>query len=174
MESWLLKEGNHEAFVEVYHALHVKLFRWFLKKVSLHDVAKELTQQCFIRLWQYRESLSLDHPLEKQVFIIARSLLINHLKKEATQKQAYAALGRTIVLEVPPEKEMQFEQTDAVSAAIDTLPPVRKRIMILKTFHGYSNNEIAQQLEISVKTVEDHVTKSFRQLRHKFFYLRQG
>jgi DNA-directed RNA polymerase specialized sigma24 family protein len=117
MESWLLKEGNHEAFVEVYHALHVKLFRWFLKKVSLHDVAKELTQQCFIRLWQYRESLSLDHPLEKQVFIIARSLLINHLKKEATQKQAYAALGRTIVLEVPPEKEMQFEQTDAVSAA---------------------------------------------------------
>jgi len=51
-------------------------------------------------------------------FPIARSLLINHVKKEITQKKAYAAHGRTIVLEVPPEKEMHFEQTDAVSAAI--------------------------------------------------------
>ena len=46
--------------------------------------------------------------------------------------------------------------------------------MILKTFHGCSNKEIAQKLEISVKTVEDHVTKSFRQLRHKIFFLRAG
>jgi len=169
-----IKEGDHEAFIGVYHELHAKLFRFFLKKTALHDTAKDLTQQCFIRLWQYRESLSHDHPLEKQIFIIAKSLLINHLKKEATQKKAYAAHGRTVVTEVQPAGDVQFERTDAVSAAIDTLPPVRKRIMILKTFHGCSNKEIAQQLEISVKTVEDHVTKSFRQLRHKIFFLRQG
>ena len=169
-----IKEGDHEAFIGVYHELHAKLFRFFLKKTFVHDTAKDLTQQCFIRLWQYRESLSTDHPLEKQIFIIARSLLINHLKKEVTQKKAYAAHGRTIVTEVLPAGDVQFEQADAVNAAIDTLPPVRKRIMILKTFHGHSNKEIAQQLEISVKTVEDHVTKSFRQLRHKIFFLRQG
>ncbi len=169
-----IKEGDHEAFIEVYNELHAKLFRFFLKKTSLHDTAKDLTQQCFIRLWQYRESLSPDHPLEKQIFIIARGLLINHLKKEATQKKAYAAHGRTVVTEVLPAGGVQFERTDAVSAAIDTLPPVRKRIMILKTFHGCSNKEIAQQLEISVKTVEVHVTKSFRQLRHKIFFVRQG
>jgi RNA polymerase sigma factor (sigma-70 family) len=169
-----IKEGDHDAFIEVYHELHAKLFRFFLKKTFLHDTAKDLTQQCFVRLWLYRESLSLEHPLEKQIFIIAKSLLINHLKKEATQKKAYAAHGRTVVTEVQPAGDVQFEQTDAVSAAIDTLPPVRKQIMILKTFHGRSNKEIAQQLEISVKTVEDHVTKSFRQLRHKIFFLRQG
>ena len=82
-----IKEGDHAAFLEVYEALHVKVFRFFLKKISLHDTAKDLTQQCFIRLWQFRHTLSYAHPLEKQIFIIARSLLINHIKKESTQRK---------------------------------------------------------------------------------------
>ncbi len=44
-------------------------------------MAKELTQQCFIRLWQYRHTLSADHPLEKQVFTIARSQLIKGCRR---------------------------------------------------------------------------------------------
>ena len=165
MESRLLKEGNHDAFIEVYHKLHTKLFRFFLKKVYLHDTAKDLTQQCFIRLWQYRESLSPEHPLEKQIFIIARSLLINHIKKEISQKKAYAAHGRTVIMEVSPTTDSPSDRADEVNAAIETLPPVRRRIMLLKATHGFSNKEIAEQLKISVKTVEDHVTKAFRHIR---------
>lgn len=169
METQLLKEGNHDTFVEVYDRLHTKLFRFLLKQVSLHDTAKDLTQQTFIRLWQYRESLSTDHPLEKQVFIIARSILINHIKKEATQKKAYAAHVRytmsAAVSGPVVSGDAQLERTDEVSAAIASLPPVRKRIMILKAMHGYSNKEIAESMKISVKTVEDHVTKAFRYIR---------
>lgn len=77
-----IKDGDHAAFLEVYNILHARIFRFFLKRVHFHDNAKDLTQQCFIRLWQFRQTLSEDHPLEKQVFIIARSLLINHIKKE--------------------------------------------------------------------------------------------
>src|ERR1700761_4531674 len=91
-----IKEGDHAAFIEVYHLLHAKVFRFFLKKVFLHDTAKDLTQQCFIRLWQFRHTLSYDHPLEKQIFIIARSLLINHIKKEATQRKLMAAHQRAL------------------------------------------------------------------------------
>jgi RNA polymerase sigma factor (sigma-70 family) len=160
-----IKEGDHQAFIEVYHEVHAKLFRFFLKKVSLHDTAKDLTQQCFIRLWQYRHTLSYDHPLEKQIFIIARSLLINHVKKEATQKKVLAAHGLLLFEEVQPAEKPDFERFDEVNAAIDTLPPVRRRIMLLKALHGCSNKEIAQQLKISVKTVEDHVTKAFRHIR---------
>ena len=159
-----IKEGDHGAFIEVYYILHAKLFRFFLKRVFLHDTAKDLTQQSFIRLWQYRHTLSCDHPLEKQVFIIARSVLINHLRKEMTQKKALAAHGKSVITVVGAE-DVHFERADAVNAAIETLPPVRKRVIILKAFHGFSNKEIAQQMEISVKTVEDHVTKAFRHIR---------
>src|ERR1700761_7434696 len=160
-----IKEGDHAAFIEVYHLLHAKVFRFFLKKVFLHDTAKDLTQQCFIRLWQFRHTLSPDHALEKQIFIIARSLLINHIKKETAQRKALAGHGKTMTTAVVPASDVLFERVDEVKAAIEALPPVRKRIIILKTFHGFSNKEIAQQMEISVKTVEDHVTKAFRHIR---------
>src|ERR1700761_4002701 len=97
-----IKEGDHAAFIEVYHLMHAKLFRFFLKKIFLHDTAKDLTQQCFIRLWQFRHTLSDQHPLEKQVFIIARSLLINHIKKEATQKKLKVAAGKAFVEAIEP------------------------------------------------------------------------
>ncbi len=160
-----IREGDHGVFLEVYELMHAKLFRFFLKKIFLHDTAKDLTQQCFIRLWQFRHTLSDQHPLEKQIFIIARSLLINHIKKEATQTKLKIAAGKAFVEAIAPLDEELTDKKMRVSAAIETLPPVRRRVIILKTFHGFSNKEIAQQLKISVKTVEDHVTKAFRHIR---------
>ncbi len=161
-----VKEGSHTAFIEVYQLLHIKVFRFFLKRTFINDTAKDLTQQCFIRLWQFRHTLSEEHPLEKQVFIIARSLLINHLKKEMTQKKLKAA-HLQLNKEQPEQvnSHIAFEAVNEINAAIESLPPVRKKILILKTFHGHTNKEIAQQLEISVKTVEDHVTKAFRHIK---------
>lgn len=160
-----IKEGDHTAFLEVYEKLHAKVFRFFLKKIFLHDTAKDLTQQCFIRLWQFRHTLSYDHPLEKQIFIIARSVLINHIKKEATQRKIRTVHQRSLPVEEQSAANVRFERTNEVNAAIETLPPVRKRVIILKAFHGCTNKEIAAQLEISVKTVEDHVSKAFRHIR---------
>lgn len=160
-----IKEGDHTAFMEVYEELHAKVFRFFLKRIFLHDTAKDLTQQCFIRLWQFRHTLSYAYPLEKQVFIIARSLLINHIKKEATQRKIRMAHQRSLSGEEQPAVSALFERANEVNAAIETLPPVRKRVIILKTFHGCTNKEIAAQLQISVKTVEDHVSKAFRHIR---------
>ena len=160
-----IKQGDHAAFLEVYEELHLKVFRFFLKKTYLHDTAKDLTQQCFIRLWQFRHTLSDHHPLEMQLFIIARSILINHLKKEATQRKNTTAHQRLQPAEAQPAASIRFESANELNAAIETLPPVRKRVIILKTFHGCTNKEIAAQLEISVKTVEDHVSKAFRHIR---------
>jgi DNA-directed RNA polymerase specialized sigma24 family protein len=105
-----IREGDHAAFVEVYELMHARLFRFFLKKTFLHDTAKELTQQSFIRLWQYRHTLSLDYPLEKQIFIIARSLLINHIKKEATQQRLKVVAGKAFEEVETPAGETFFER----------------------------------------------------------------
>jgi len=161
-----LKTGDHEVFVEVYNVLHAKIFRFLLRRVGSQETVKDLTQQCFIRLWQFRHTLSEEHPLEKQVYIIARSLLINHLKKESTHKRLMAAHIQQMEKEVQlPASESQIEMSGELSAAIDTLPPVRKKVILLKTFEGFSNKEIAAHMSISVKTVEDHVTKAFRHIR---------
>jgi RNA polymerase sigma factor (sigma-70 family) len=160
-----IKSGDHDAFLAAYGEFHIKVFRFFLKRVVSNDIAKDLTQQCFIRLWQFRHTLSNDHSLEKQIFVIARSLLINYFEKEVYLKKMKASQLQVAKENASYDDHVAFELTNHVNAAIETLPPVRKKIIILKTFHHYTNKEIAEQMEISVKTVEDHITKAFRHLR---------
>lgn len=161
-----IKSGIHYAFIEVYNELHIKVFRFFIKRVRAEDMAKELTQQCFIRLWEFRHTLSESHPLEVQLFVIARSLLINHIRKEATGKKHQAAYIRAAeTQELVPDTSSRLEIISEVRSLIEGLPPVRKKILVLKTFHGFSNREIAVEMNISPKTVEDHITKAFRHLK---------
>lgn len=161
-----IKQGDHAAFLNAYNALHIKVFRFFLRRVLTNDNAKDLTQQCFIRLWQFRHTLSESHGLEKQVFVIAHSLLVNHFEKQYHQnkikhRQSGAANGQHVASSI----DVSFELADEVRTAIDALPPVRKKVMLLKAFHDFSNREIAQEMKISVKTVEDHISKAFRRMK---------
>ena len=160
-----IKQGDHAAFLIAYNALHIKVFRFFLRRVLTNDNAKDLTQQCFIRLWQFRHTLSEEHGLEKQVFVIAHSLLINHFEKQYHQNkikhQQLQAKEECIV----PSVAVSLELADQVKTAIDGLPPVRRKVLVLKTFHDFSNREIAAEMKISVKTVEDHISKAFRRMK---------
>jgi RNA polymerase sigma factor (sigma-70 family) len=161
-----IRHGDQAAFLDAYNEFHIKVFRFFLKRVLLNETAKDLTQQCFIRLWQFRHTLSDAYTLEKQVFVIAHSLLVNHFEKEYREKKIRfrhtAPAYKQIVL---PSHADAFELTDNVKAAIELLPPVRKKILVLKAFHDFSNREIAKEMKISVKTVEDHISKAFRRMK---------
>lgn len=163
-----LRQGNEKAFVEMYHYFNGKVFNFLVKKVRDAEAAKELTQQCFIRIYQYRESLSDEHPLEKQVFITARSVLLNHLRMEDRKK----ARELQYIQQQLPEGEStissvtgNFETNDLLEKILLHLSPVRKQIVLLKLHRGLSNKEIAAELSISVKTVENHITKAHHHMR---------
>lgn len=159
---------NVYTFREVYGQFHVKVFRYFLKRAALHDTATELTQQLFIKLWQSRDTLSATHTIEVQLFIMANSVWIDHLRKEITRKKYYVTEA-----ELEPAQELNhtqpafhaIEASDSLQQAMQQLPPVRKKVFILKMIHGFTNQEIASQLSVSVKTVEDHLWKAVRFIR---------
>jgi len=163
-----IREGDAAVFRAVYEQLHVKVFRYFLKRTTLHETATELTQQLFIKLWQSRHTLSDSYSMEAQLFIMANSVLIDHLRKEAVNRKNYSTVaGLEPLAETRYEQEAHhsLEANDYLRLAIHQLPPVRKKVFILKMFHGYSNREIAGRLSVSVKTVEDHLLKAVRQIR---------
>ncbi len=163
-----IKEGIDAAFVKVYEDFHVKTFRFFLKRTRVHETARELTQQTFIKLWRSRHTLSEAFSLDTQIFTIAGTILIDHLRKEATQKKLFTILREGGSSEKGTGMAFPasaFETSDYLSAVVERLPPVRKKVILLKTAHGFTNKEIARELSISVKTVESHVTKALRQIR---------
>jgi RNA polymerase sigma-70 factor (ECF subfamily) len=165
-----IKRGDQKAFAEVFEASYQKTFGFFMVRTKRdRELSKELTQLTYIKLWQSKHTLSEDHSLDKQLFIIAKYTLIDFIRKEATVQKTKESAIKNIKLqnEFTDFSTTSFESTDYVSAILKELPPVKKKVLQLKILQGYTNAEIAGLLSISVKTVEDHVTKGLLKLRSK-------
>jgi RNA polymerase sigma factor (sigma-70 family) len=163
-----IKSGNESSFTEVFNQYYTRVYYYYLKKTRLPESARELTQLAFIKLWQFRDTLSENHPFGLQLFQIASTTLIDHLRRENTQRRQLLRLSERAGqgadnAQVQPGRG--FEENDYLHSLTSSLPPVRKKVFILSRIHGHSYKEIAAQLSISIHTVEDHMVKALRHIR---------
>jgi RNA polymerase sigma factor (sigma-70 family) len=163
-----IKSGTESSFTLVFNQFYTKVYHYFLKKTRSPEYARELVQLTFIKLWQFRHTLSEEYSLDLQLFNIACTTLIDFLRQQNTQRKMHARLaGRTQQEEVSAQAAPGdgFEEDDYLHSLTQTLSPVRKKVFILSRIHGHSYKEIAALLSISSKTVEDHMVKALRHLR---------
>jgi RNA polymerase sigma-70 factor (ECF subfamily) len=126
-------------------------------------MAEEMVQLTFIKLWNFKHTLNETIPLEAQLFTIARTTMLDFLKKQANQKRLVDAVSP--VNEGTSEPLWEFDFEKRVSTSINTLPPMRKQVFLLNRFEGFSNKQIAEKLAISPRTVEKHMSLALRQLK---------
>jgi RNA polymerase sigma-70 factor (family 1) len=172
-----LQFDNVETFRQVYHSFHGKLYAFVYKRTLSHYLAEEVVQQAFIRLWERRASLSAEVSLSTQLFQITKTIMIDELRKEATKRTHYD----TIIAEMPVSTEdvlsteddrlLHKDQLEEVQRIVDSMPPVRKHIFRMSRIEHLSYKEIAAQLSISPKTVENHIARALRQLREAIYFL---
>lgn len=152
---------NEEGLKDLFHKYYGKLYSNFLAKTKAPDIASDLTQETFIRLWKYRASFSNDIAPDVQLYRKAKQVLIDWLRREAHQRKIAQEIGR-----YKPDKETsKLELTDLLKKAIDQLPAMRRKVFLMSYVDGFSNREIAEELKISIRTVEGHVQKALYELR---------
>ena len=162
-----LKSGDHKVFKAVYEDAHVRVYHYFLNKLHQEDQAKELTQQTFIKLWNYREDLAESLSMDQQLFQKARLVYIDWLRKEATQRKYFSAeLMQEEIQDAQHQPSLESRQK--LEWSLRSLPPKRRKVFELKHIHGYSYKEISEFLNISVKTVDNHLLKATVQLKKVF------
>ncbi|RAJ02281.1 RNA polymerase sigma-70 factor (ECF subfamily) [Chitinophaga skermanii] len=162
----VLKSGDEQAFARIFEQFQPVLLQYFSQRTACKQTAEELVQLTFIKLWRVSGKLSGEHSLRVQIFRIARTTFIDYWRKENQAKKIFDA-GTSIHEEFPYLEEggtTGFENKQMLRVALNKLPKVRKMVVTMR-IQGFSNKEIAQQFTISIKTVEDHITKAHHQLR---------
>lgn len=158
-----IREGDHVSFEIVFKLWHRKMYAYFFKKTASDDQAEELTQLTFIKLWRFKHTLTEDFPLDTQLFKIAKTTLLDYFKKQANEE-------RNLKIYYKERSELStidthhYDTKQQLEAVLNCLPPTRKKVFELNRLHGYSYKEIADQLSISPRTVEKHISLALKQL----------
>jgi RNA polymerase sigma factor (sigma-70 family) len=167
-----IKEGNEKAFSDVYNTSKDKLYFWLLKKTSSSYLAQELLQQTFCKLWLSRSSLNEELSVDVQLFRIARSLMIDELRRQIRLKENLSLLPH---LEESDDTTWQTyavrELTAKLDVSLQQMSPVSRDVFLLSRKHGLTYQQISEKLSISVKTVEYHISKVLSELRKTLLLL---
>lgn len=128
-------------------------------------VAEDLAQEVLLELWRKRETLQIQTSLRAYLRRAVLNKTLNYIRDNRLlpEEDAGAQLHTTI-----PDAAQELavsELQQRIDAAIDQLPPKCRMVFILSRFDELSYAEIAAQLDISVKTVENQVSKALRLLR---------
>ena len=164
-----IKADDTAAFNNAYFRYHEQIYNFVFKKSQSDYIATEVVQLCYIRLWEKRNSLSETIALNVQLFGMARQVMIDELRKEATrlkyntQSSQYPFTDNLMKMIESKDMLKHFEQE------IESMPPMRKMVFNLSRDNGLSYLEIAEMLGISTKTVESHIGKVLSRLKHYMF-----
>ncbi|MDQ2752106.1 MAG: sigma-70 family RNA polymerase sigma factor [Bacteroidota bacterium] len=163
--TFALQKGDAIAFQQIYEQHCDAVYSYFKKRTNA-DEASDLMQTTFLKLWQYRTSVSGDYPIEQQLFHIAKTVFIDYLRKE--NKRAH--IEKEMSLQAENNAQFPPSLLDSVSSQLATIlslmPELRRQVFQLIRLQGYSYKETAQLLSISVKAVDNHLTKAIKQLRN--------
>lgn len=162
-----IKNGNEASFKELFDSYNRPLYYFVFKYLRNKEDAEEIVQEIFLKIWRDRSKLNADLSLKSFLFTIAYNSTMNALRKSAFNNQYKNMVGLTQPSsDLATEKEVNYRETLLlIEKAIDLLPPKRKQVFKMSRYEELTYQEIADQLSLSVKTVNDHMTEALKFLR---------
>jgi RNA polymerase sigma-70 factor (family 1) len=161
----LLRHEGLEAFEEIYRRYWKKLYSMSYKRVQSREIAEELVQDIFTSLWIGKDKASIEN-LSAYLFSAIKYRVINHLAKELSRK-SYAEQQLAVAKEDNSTEETVLldDLEGALQEAIGKLPAKRQMIFKLHRQENLSIKQVASQLGISEKTVENQYGKAMKMLK---------
>jgi RNA polymerase sigma-70 factor (family 1) len=164
----LLVDQDWSAFNEIYNRYWSKLYAVAYRRLRSREASEELVQDIFTSLWINRNIASMQN-LSAYLFTAIKYKVINHIQKEIV-KRNYSEIkikSKPVLVNTTEEYVYYNDLNLAVERAIDQLPAKCRNVFKLSRHGNLSMKQVACQLDISEKTVENHLGKAIRILRLK-------
>ena len=164
-----LRNDNENAFKELFDRYSKKLYYFSLRYLRNKEESEELVQTVFINLWVHRKSLRVDLPVKGYIYRSAVNYIYNQLKKRAIHAKFLDS--ELIKGEIPTnltyEQVLFNDMERSINSIINTLPLQQKKIFLLSRYENLSHQEIAEKLDLSVRTVENQVFRVLKIIRSR-------
>lgn len=162
----LLAKGDEFAFTSLFDYYRGRIYGVALRFLKSRELAEEVVQEVFLKVWSRRQDLPRVHNFEAYLFTIARNLVFDMLKEMAHDTVQITELLKTIPIGTPADEHLVEEQyRELLTEAVRQLPPQQKQIFRLARIEGLSHQAIAEQLQISKLTVKTHMAKALQTIR---------
>jgi RNA polymerase sigma-70 factor (ECF subfamily) len=163
----LLVVRNETAFEQVFKTYYKNLYAYALTILKDEIEAEEIVQQVFFKLWDRSEKLHVAGPVAAYLYRAVHNESLNFLKHQKVKEThrlhvAYAMKNNT---EQPQGKIISKELEQKFREALNELPEQCRTVFQLSRFEDMKYRDIADKLQISVKTVENHMGKALKILR---------
>ena len=167
-----LKNGQRSAFDFVYKKYSKSLLSRMQRMVKSPEIADELLQDVFLKVWTNRTDIDLDKSFKGWIFTIAQTTVFTYYRKLALDKKMQQHVLEVFVEFYEQTEEYIFnkERMQLLNSAVDQLPPQRKEIFRLCKIEGKSYQEAAELLSISPSTVSNQLVSATKSVKRYVFF----
>lgn len=175
--------GDKKAFEQLYKAYVMRLMTYVRRFTENEEDAEDVVQHSFLKLWETvqkrvedHQSVSKTDSVQDLLFIIVRNATLNYLRDHATQAQLIISMSEAdfneelyaaSVMTSPDKDTIYNELRTCVNELVSQMPQRQREVFLLSRNRQLKNQEIADQLGISLKAVEKHITAALKYLKDK-------
>ncbi len=161
-----LKNGDQKVFDRIFRLYYSPLCKYCMRYVADAESAEEIVQELFCKLWMKREDLVIHTSMQSYLYQAVRNYALNEISQKKLQEKHRQFIGFAVKNQEDHSDLLEEADLDQlIRTALLRLPDKRREVFELSRHEGLKYQQIADKLNISVKTVEAQMTKALGQLR---------
>ena len=160
-----LRKRDSRVYEVVFKKYYPGLVMFVCRHVGDREVAKDIVQDIFFKLFEISHSLSKDFNLKSWFYKVARNAAVDYLRHLQVVDRHKFLMAEAMLTSEELDEEIDEEVYNRVNEAIDSLPEQCRLIIKLNVIEGKKYLEIAEELDISINTIRTQVSRGYKKLR---------
>lgn len=173
----LLKEGDEQAFAEIYQRYKRLLYLFAFKRLGDREEVTDIVQDVFLSLWQNHAGIQITYTLNTYLHSAVRNKIADRLSRRQVSQRYIDSfeIFRAAFTETTDHLVRSKELEAIIEKEIAALPPKMRQVFELSRKTGYTRSQIAEELGLSEQTVKSHVQHALKllkvSLKNNFIFL---
>ena len=159
----LIRDGDMDAMSRLFKQNYKPLYYFAAKFVRNPDIAENMVQDVFLKVWSGREELQIKHSVKSLLYTMTRNQSLNYLKRNKIVPLTEENLTKSSYLTGSAEENyIEKEMHESIYQAINKLPHQCRQVFLMKRYDNLKYTEISEVLNISINSVKTQMKRALK------------